>query len=724
MIRAILLAISLLLAAPRVRADDAPTGATLRRFALLVGSNAGSRERKELRHALSDARAMAGVLGELGGVRAEDTALLANPDPGALERALSAQRERIARVAGGVQRTEFVFYYSGHSDDEGLRLGSALVPYSTLRGWLERVQASVRIVVLDSCASGSFTRAKGGVQVAPFLFDASIDVQGQAVLTASSESEAAQESDRLGGSFFTHYLVAGLRGAADASSDGRVTLTEAYRYAFDETLARTGRTESGAQHPSYDIRLSGTGDLVITDLRNHGARLVLAPELEGRVYVRDGSGRLLVELPKRKGQRTSLSLPGDQYALLLEGPGLRGEARVTLAGSGTLTVGADSFTRLALEPTRARGGAEDVRIVPVGVSFIPPFDNYHRQSGPQRTYFGWHALYGEPAQLAGAAFSLGGNGVSDQADGLLVALEFNRTRRGRGVALAGFANVSRTQHIGLSLAGLFNLARGQHEGVALSLGFNGLRRADGLSLAAVNVVREELTGVAAGALQLAEHVHGLSLGAVNWAGELRGLEAGGLNLARTVQGVQLGLINVAAGDVDGAQIGLVNYARSVDAGLAPFSITREGGVHAQVVSGTLALFQLALRFDARYTYSFLGGGVHAGGARGDTYLLGGGFGGKVPIVKRLSAELDGGAYLVQPLAHWVSGVPCIATELRVLARFEIFKSLSLLAGITIDVLVNRSEPRLYPGFTSHLASQGDGDVEVRYGPGWVAGLRF
>jgi len=46
----------------------------------------------------------------------------------------------------------------------------------------------------------------------------------------------------------------GLRGAADASGDGRVTLGESYQFAFQETLAQTTTTQGGAQHPAYDIR--------------------------------------------------------------------------------------------------------------------------------------------------------------------------------------------------------------------------------------------------------------------------------------------------------------------------------------------------------------------------------------------------------------------------------------------------------------------------------------
>ena len=45
--------------------------------------------------------------------------------------------------------------------------------------------------------------------------------------------EAAQESDRICASYFTHYLVSGFRGAADLSGDGKVTLNEAYQFAFN-----------------------------------------------------------------------------------------------------------------------------------------------------------------------------------------------------------------------------------------------------------------------------------------------------------------------------------------------------------------------------------------------------------------------------------------------------------------------------------------------------------
>jgi uncharacterized caspase-like protein len=46
------------------------------------------------------------------------------------------------------------------------------------------------------------------------------------LIRSASDGEAAQESKELGGGSFTHYLLTGLRGAADF--DHRISLDEAY----------------------------------------------------------------------------------------------------------------------------------------------------------------------------------------------------------------------------------------------------------------------------------------------------------------------------------------------------------------------------------------------------------------------------------------------------------------------------------------------------------------
>jgi hypothetical protein len=213
----------------------------------------------------------------------------------------------------------------------------------------------VRIAVLDACASGAFTRLKGGRRRAPFVVDASATMRGHAFLTSSAATEAAQESDRIGASYFTHYLVSGFRGAADLSGDGRVTLNEAYQFAFAETVGRTAGTSGGAQHPSYDINLTGAGDVVMTDVAQTTATLELGDDVEGRVYVRTSGRALVAELTKARGRAVALGLEPGVYDLWLDQGRTSRRSRVTLADGSVSRLEAAQFAVAVPEPTRLRG---------------------------------------------------------------------------------------------------------------------------------------------------------------------------------------------------------------------------------------------------------------------------------------------------------------------------------------------------------------------------------
>jgi hypothetical protein len=331
---------------------------TVERFALVVGANHGGSDRPALRYAVADAERFARVLAELGGVRQGSAILLRQPQVGELESALEELRGRVsaARDSGGGGRTELLVYYSGHADEKGLLLGEDRYSYRSLRDRLDQVPADVRIAVLDACASGAITRIKGGRPQPPFLVDESASMRGHAILTSSAATEAAQESDRIRGSYFTHFLVSGLRGAADLSGEGKVTLNEAYQFAFGETLGRTVETRGGAQHPSYDINLSGTGDVVMTDLRQTSATLVIGEAVDGRIFVRNAREELVVELYKPLGRTVELGLEPGLYdvhveraaAVLVAKPALAEGARVVLDGG--------QFSPTTREATVARGG--------------------------------------------------------------------------------------------------------------------------------------------------------------------------------------------------------------------------------------------------------------------------------------------------------------------------------------------------------------------------------
>jgi len=339
------------------------------RIAVIVGRNDGGPGRDVLRWAHKDAERMAAVLGELGGIAEADRVLLIEPDKNALDATLALAQARLAMVAPGTRR-ELVFYYSGHADELGLLLGRERYAFRDLRARLDAFAVDLRLVVVDACASGALIgklgqRPKGGTRTAPFLADG--DLSGHAYLTSAAADEIAQESDSLEASFFTHDLITGLRGAADRDHDRTVTLTEAYRYAFDATLARTQAT-STPQHPAWDIALTGAGDVVLTRLDNPSARLVLAGPLAGRFFVRGPREVLFAELQKEAGDPLELALPPGSFRVATHQRGRRLEATALLANNAPLTMSIKDFRDIgpALDG-RARGNPP----IRVRASLIP-----------------------------------------------------------------------------------------------------------------------------------------------------------------------------------------------------------------------------------------------------------------------------------------------------------------------------------------------------------------
>ncbi len=309
----------------------ASTQAETIRFAVVVGNNAGRGALPPLRYAEADAGKFARVLLELGDVSAEHLQLLQGRPVKDLEQALQRVREQIdlaRRVPEN--RAVLFFYYSGHSDGEGLELGNEVLLYSRLKSIIAGV-GDVRVVVVDACRSGAGFREKGGQPAEPFALKLTDNLQstGDAYIASSSESEAALESNEVLGSIFTHHFVSGLRGVADISGDRLVTLGEAYRYAYDQTVARTVLLPAGVQHPSYDYKLSGTGELVLSTLQRATAQLVLPAGTERGVVTDVLRDQVIAEIATPAARE--IALPAGEYGVRVFKSGQSFGGRVALA---------------------------------------------------------------------------------------------------------------------------------------------------------------------------------------------------------------------------------------------------------------------------------------------------------------------------------------------------------------------------------------------------------
>ena len=186
-------------------------------------------------------------------------------------------------------------------------------------------------MVLDACQAGSLVRIKGGAP-APAFDVAPWEAlpRGLAFLASSSESEVAQESDELGGSFFTHFLVSGLRGAADRDRNGRVSLGESYEFASRHTLAATATSPVGPQHPTFRFDLAGQQDIALTYPGRLGTGLGrLVFDRPGRYFIRQQNGGAAVtELLSNGGDELSLD-PGGYEVVR------RGEDRTSRSRAST-----------------------------------------------------------------------------------------------------------------------------------------------------------------------------------------------------------------------------------------------------------------------------------------------------------------------------------------------------------------------------------------------------
>lgn len=323
-----------------------------RRIALLVGANVGWAQDQPLRHAHDDARRVASALLELGDFDRGDVRVLEEPTTDELRAAFDAVAKR-----GAAEETLFVFYYSGHADDQHLHLRGPPLKMEELHRRVRELPFQVKIGVLDACQSGSILAAKGGRPAPAFKvkLEDELDVRGTAFLTSSGADELSQEARALSGSVFTHHLISGLRGAADEDADARISLGELYRYASVRTTLDTAPTRAGAQRPAFSFDLKGRGDIFLTRLAGPSGVLRFPPQR--RCFVTDlAERRLLAEVSPDQSQTAQLALPVGSYVLKCVADSHYDVAAVTTTRGGQVEVASLRFQTLPLSSGLLKGG--------------------------------------------------------------------------------------------------------------------------------------------------------------------------------------------------------------------------------------------------------------------------------------------------------------------------------------------------------------------------------
>ena len=558
--------------------------AGVERYAIFVGSNNGGKKNQKLLYAGTDAIAFQKTMAEIGGIPRSNGILLLDPTKSDLDEAMQTVSRMISKNKANSKRSEFLFYYSGHSDENALLLGNASYGYSSLKATISNVPSDVHVVILDSCYSGNFIRTKGGQKQKPFLMDDSSVVKGHAYLSSSSSQEFSQESDEIGSSFFTNAVVTGLRGAADSSGDKKVTLNELYSYAFNETLSKTENSSAGPQHPNYNITLVGSGDLVLSDISNSDSIVTLSPGLTGRIIIRDKNGKLVSEINKTEKKPVYLALENGDYSATLI------TKNVTMTGSFTLKAGknyelsSNSLSPVASSFNRTRGdsGEDEAELegesgemrVPVEFSLLnneisSPF---HKKVV---TNFSLGLLRSKVYKTNGAMVAIGVND-SEYLTGAQVSYIYNTAKSAKGAQVSGIFNTAENIK-GAQVSGIYNTADNV-TGAQVTGIFNKAGEVHGSQIAGIFNTATKLHGFQGAAIfNIAKEAEGSQVSAgCNYTGNLKKGSA------------QIGLVNVAK-ESEGIQLGLVNYSKN---GVFEFgtSFTSDKTIRVTLSSGNKHLY--------------------------------------------------------------------------------------------------------------------------------------
>lgn len=707
-------------------APAAQAGETVR-WLLAIGSNDGGPGRVLLKHAGTDAESMKQVLEDLGDLDPSRAIVVPDPSSANVATAFTGLGTMLSLARSQGRRSEVIVYYSGHADERGLRPHGDLIAWADLRRMIGDLDAEVKIAVVDACESGALLRGKGGVHQPGFLRDESNLVRGEAYLVSSSADEASQESDRLAASFFTYHLVAALRGAADADRDRRVTLEEAYDYAYAETVRGTESSWVGAQHPNYDIALQGRGDVVLTDLRARDSEIHFDEALDGLVSIRDAKGALVAEVRKTVGTPMSYTVPAGHYVVRLRARSTqyRAEVDVSATAPASLSVaelkdeGPLALNRLrgVFQPRRHReeGGAS--RTAPFVFELAPRFGTAGFSSHVGARGFALDVLGSELDSVTGASLGtvsvLHGDlrGASLEALASVVGGEAHGVQLGTvnaagGVvgAQLGVVNFAGDHAFGAQI-GAVNWVRGRQRGIQWAGLFNVVegRSADG----------QLGSQIATFYNRAAQGQKGVQFALVNSSDRLTGWQWGVVNVGGTVRGLQLGLVNIAARVDHGEAIGLLNIIGN--------------GYHAfEVWTDDVSPLSIGFKAGGEHIYSLYAFGFDPSGER-PHFTYGLGLGGHIPV-KRFSMDVDVLASVLEGDAKAIfTALPHGASlRPRLSLGVDLSPNLTLFGGAEAQVILrwDRSSDAA-PASESFVPSTvvDSGVGRVRVGGGYLAGLR-
>jgi hypothetical protein len=196
-----------------------------------------------------------------GGALADDHIRLLIDEDATHENIVRAMKD----VYGRAGKDDLVFlYFSGHglkgaflpSDFDGF---NNRLEHREINAILAQSKAKYKLCIADACHSGSLMAMKSDDPTGPLnkYYEALASAEsGTALIMSSKSEETSLESSGLRQGVFSHFLIRGLKGEADANNDRIVTIEELYQYIHTNVRRYTGNRQSPTLEGDFDPKMA------------------------------------------------------------------------------------------------------------------------------------------------------------------------------------------------------------------------------------------------------------------------------------------------------------------------------------------------------------------------------------------------------------------------------------------------------------------------------------
>ena len=226
-------------------------------WAVVVGC-AYYQHMKTLRYTDDDAYHFYAFLKSIeGGALSDDQVTVLIDEDATHDKILAAMRDTYRRAD---ENDVILFYFSGHGlpgsflpvDYDG---EANALAHADVQDALQESRSRHKMVIADACHSGSLAGRGAGGQSAMLkdYYTALTDAQASTALMMSSRGEEISlEDGGLRSGVFSHYLIRGMKGAADADHDGMVSIVELFEYVHREVRDYTGNLQTPTLSGTFD----------------------------------------------------------------------------------------------------------------------------------------------------------------------------------------------------------------------------------------------------------------------------------------------------------------------------------------------------------------------------------------------------------------------------------------------------------------------------------------